>query len=340
VFGYDTEVALTEHRLPPEPALLGMDYTNNIGLRMREDIGPKAEGERRVLLLGDSYTEAIEVPDEQRFYRLLDAALASRSREGVTWRIVNGGLRNANPSQYLLMLRRLLPLVEPDLVIVVLAGNDLEDDFSFERLYGYEFDAAGVPLRPEGRTRLWLFQKSWLLRRVYDALGGVAPELRERLWPPANPSIEVPPWQAFYCAATPETQDLFRVKTGPYLQQIAAMVGERGAALGVFMIHYLWAFGEPYYEERYPESFREAMKQAKCSEEGVARYNAFVEGQLADYGLPFHNTFERFRREKRERPARKLWNYYDYHFSPAGNQVIADEMLGFVERLIAGRRPS
>lgn len=58
VYGYDTSEALAHQTLPDAMAFLGMDYTNNLGRRMREDVAEKAVGEKRLLLFGDSCTEA------------------------------------------------------------------------------------------------------------------------------------------------------------------------------------------------------------------------------------------------------------------------------------------
>ena len=35
--------------------------------------------------------------------------------------------------------------------------------------------------------------------------------------------------------------------------------------------------------------------------------------------------------EKVKNPERKLWNFYDYHFSPAGHQVVAHEVVDFLK---------
>ena len=62
IFTYESDANWNSERAPRPPLhLAGKSRTNNIGFRMAEDVGPKAADERRVLLLGDSYTEADQV---------------------------------------------------------------------------------------------------------------------------------------------------------------------------------------------------------------------------------------------------------------------------------------
>ena len=103
--------------------------SNAAGLRMSREVGTKAAAERRVLLLGDSYTDALNVHPGERFADLLDQRLSSRpSSDGSRWNVINGGIQNGAPSQYVLQLRRWLSKFEPDIVVVALAANDLNDD--------------------------------------------------------------------------------------------------------------------------------------------------------------------------------------------------------------------
>ena len=160
VYSFDTPELLG--RLPSEiprvPSFLGMDYTNNLGFRMKEDIGPKLPGERRILLLGDSYTEADGVPDEQRFYRLVEESLNAGPHDGERWRVVNAAIQNGTPSQYILQLRAFFDQVNPDIVLAFIAPNDGADDYWFENSYGFAFDSRGMPLRPQARVRLSLLR--------------------------------------------------------------------------------------------------------------------------------------------------------------------------------------
>ena len=50
--------------------------------------------------------------------------------------------------------------------------------------------------------------------------------------------------------------------------------------------------------------------------------------------MTFHNPLEALLRAKAENPKRKLWNFVDYHYSPAGHRVNAEEMLVLLKKLL------
>lgn len=100
---------------------------NAQGVRDDEPIGPKAPGERRVLVLGDSMVLAVQVPLEQTFVKRLEAQLnAQASGAGVTkWRVINGGVQGYGPINEWLFFDRVAAAFEPDLVVqFVFVGND------------------------------------------------------------------------------------------------------------------------------------------------------------------------------------------------------------------------
>jgi hypothetical protein len=100
---------------------------NAQGIRDDEPIGPKAAGERRILVLGDSFVLAVQVPLAQTFVKRLDARLkAPPSSAGATrWRVINGGVQGYGPVNEWLFFDRVAAAFEPDLVVhMVYVGND------------------------------------------------------------------------------------------------------------------------------------------------------------------------------------------------------------------------
>jgi lysophospholipase L1-like esterase len=100
---------------------------NRAGLRDREHNLEKAAGTFRIVLLGDSYTEALQVPMEQTFGARLEQelsgcpALAGRHVE-----TVNFGVSGYSTAQELLALRHKVPPYHPDLVLLAFfTGNDV-----------------------------------------------------------------------------------------------------------------------------------------------------------------------------------------------------------------------
>jgi len=129
---------------------------NSHGLRDREISIRKPAGTRRLLMLGDSFTEGDGVEYEESFsYRLqqlLDStALPER------WEVINAGVGSYSPLlEYLYLTHRGLAL-QPDMVVLNLDLSDIFDDLSYSARTRY--DERGVPVaatpetepRPAGR---------------------------------------------------------------------------------------------------------------------------------------------------------------------------------------------
>jgi lysophospholipase L1-like esterase len=91
-------------------------HYNNLSLRGTEDVGPRAPGEARVLLLGDSLTEAVEVADDETWAAQLERALAA-ARPGPT-RVVNGGRMAYLAGEMLYAADALQPSVDAQAAVV------------------------------------------------------------------------------------------------------------------------------------------------------------------------------------------------------------------------------
>jgi len=150
-------------------------HVNRLGLRGPELAG-RRPGERRVLVLGDSFVYGQGARDEETLPAFLEGCLAERSGADVT--VVNGGHRAYAMHQELGLLRELGARIAPDDVVVLWFWNDTTEndlDEQFERLSASgprPFDT-GAPL--EGWTRLrWrgfqLLRRSALLMWLRDAL--------------------------------------------------------------------------------------------------------------------------------------------------------------------------
>ncbi len=97
-------------------------FTDQDGFR----VGPagRVEGTQRILLLGDSFMEALQTEYDQSFPGLLEAHLAQRLHGAVAIR--NTGVGGWDPPQYLIEARRTLGREHFDLALVaVYLGNDI-----------------------------------------------------------------------------------------------------------------------------------------------------------------------------------------------------------------------
>jgi hypothetical protein len=111
--------------------LLDYDVTeraNSLGFLDREPPAhAKAPGTFRVLALGDSFVEAMQVPIRQKFHVLLESMLAERypGRSFETMALGRGGVGTGTELAYYETYGRAF---EPDLVVIVFVHNDFADN--------------------------------------------------------------------------------------------------------------------------------------------------------------------------------------------------------------------
>lgn len=318
--------------IPPKPGTV-INPTNNIGFRMTEDVGPKRPDEKRVLVLGDSYTEAFQVNAQEAFWALTDKALRADPKTS-SWRVLNGGVENGCPSQYVLQLRKWLPEIKPDIVVIALAPNDLADDYAYERWYGFDFDSEGLPIKTKSETELWLLQKSYILRYTEFATLTGSPKLHNFLFPDASPSTEMTMWQELACQNSEHSKQLFDQRTAKYLLGIKKMVEAAGAKLGIAMVQYLYFFENETYYKPFSPTLPALLEKYGCYKTKGLPYQSFIEGFLTKNGFAFKNPYEAMAESEQREPKKKLWHYVDYHYSPAGHVLMANAMTELVREII------
>jgi hypothetical protein len=71
---------------------------NNLGMR-GEDISPKQKNEHRVLILGDSYTKAVQVSDNKTYSYLLQKEIKNKFK--LNFNTINAGRDGASPAYYI-----------------------------------------------------------------------------------------------------------------------------------------------------------------------------------------------------------------------------------------------
>jgi hypothetical protein len=111
---------------------------NSEGWRDREYPFEKAEGTFRIIVLGDSFTEALQLPVEQSFPKLLEARL---NRDGSRpFEVINMGVGAFSTDQQYLALKHFGARYHPDLVLLAFC---VEND-----IYGNLLELRGDPLKP------------------------------------------------------------------------------------------------------------------------------------------------------------------------------------------------
>ena len=167
------------------PGLVGQYWgapvsVNALGMRDRE-VGPKTEGEMRVLAMGDSVPFGLGVTYEDSIPFRLEQLL-NASRPGTRYRTLNMGVPSYNTEQELIQFESVGLSLEPDVVFLLFTFNDVEEKM-------WVLDKRKSPIVNMSQRSYAACLLAVLHRKVRQALGGtdsrgVAPEK----FTPSHPS--------------------------------------------------------------------------------------------------------------------------------------------------------
>jgi lysophospholipase L1-like esterase len=119
----------------------GRTVLNELGLRS-PPLETVLESQQRVLVLGDSYTQAMQVSDEVAFPQHLNDLLGDNTR------VINSGREGASPADYIALEDYNKTTFQPDVVVVQLNEADFTRDLlSTKQTFYYEETAQGYTLR-------------------------------------------------------------------------------------------------------------------------------------------------------------------------------------------------
>jgi len=138
--------------------------TNSLGIR-GPALSTKLADHKRVLAIGDSFTLGMQVADDQTFSALLTEALG----ENVT--VLNAGVPGYGTEQAVGLMRRLVPLAQPEAVLLtVYTGNDLRDNARWVKSPGMPTTPPEVVEPPPPQRSSWLSGLSKISRTVAYAI--------------------------------------------------------------------------------------------------------------------------------------------------------------------------
>ena len=84
----------------------------------------RAPGTKRVLVVGDSYTWGYAIVEEEAFPQVAERVFAERGRPDIE--VINGGVPDYNSRQERALIQKLLPIYQPDAVVLAYVVNDAE----------------------------------------------------------------------------------------------------------------------------------------------------------------------------------------------------------------------
>lgn len=242
---------------------------NDAGWRDVEHGAVRSPGVTRLLLLGDSFVEAMHVPLEASLGRVLEGQLNAGG--ATSYEVFSMGVSGYGTASELLAYRTAGRKAGPSVVVLVMyPGNDIRNNSpTLERLLRPVYDESGALLRVDAQGRRgeaprakgrWTWQSYQFVRRlVLTRHPALAARLAGVGWLRAEAIRDVPmrggiPLDYWVYAATPdgEWESAWR-RTEDLLGDLKEAVAADGARLAVLVV--------PAREEVYGESWASLLEK-------------------------------------------------------------------------------
>ncbi len=107
--------------------------TNGLGFHSRDYTKEKPPKTYRIVVLGDSFVEAIHVPRNKTFWALLEESLNKSKPHGYDYEVIPFGFSGHGAFMNILYFQAYGRLFHPDLVIKLFVDNDPNDDLPYSR---------------------------------------------------------------------------------------------------------------------------------------------------------------------------------------------------------------
>ena len=143
---------------------------NDVGFHSRTYSVEKPYGTFRIVIIGDSFVEAVQVPLEKTFPAILEKKL-NQNVNNVKYEVISIAKSGNGTLMNLMYAREYAIKLNPDLLINAFTTNDLEDDFTADKTMhavsiGDIYDSDSFYLSPPtSGSRYALFLKHFLLER-------------------------------------------------------------------------------------------------------------------------------------------------------------------------------
>jgi acetyltransferase AlgX (SGNH hydrolase-like protein)/GDSL-like lipase/acylhydrolase family protein len=335
-----------------------MVTTNSHGFRDRERSFGKPAGTNRILLLGDSMIEAVQVPFDQSIAALLEDQLV---RGGLKAETINLGVSGLGTAREYLMLKEYGSQYEPDLVLLFFIANDVRNNSArLEAVPSYPYpiaDGAGSLARDEagrprftpisdgplrfGVIRRWLgeYSKSyrllrntvpnspWIHRWAYRLGLMTAPPEEGQGRPTDFGSFEV-----YRAQSAPAWEEAWRMTENMLLETAKLAVTTR-ARFAVILVPHPWEVYPDWWEEILANV--PAMRGMGFDLDKPSREFAAL---LERHRIPYVNLLPEFRRRQADSPP--LYIKGDGHWTAAGHRLAAQLIAGFVRGTLSSGRTS
>ena len=314
-----------------------IDY-NGKGYRGPEAAYEKPDDVYRILIIGDSFVEAIQVAFADTFYARLQAQLADRTIDGKRIEIIPMGRTGWGTFNEAAYYQAEGYRYEADLVLLLFFINDVADNFPTFFYPGinntnYEFllddgvvtivDTNQDPLPPNGARLIYNALPAWLqqrsLARLFVRLGDPPPPVQT----PGGPLTRVHPQFYIYVSA-PEVEGYPEAwaRTADALGILATDVAADGGELVVAPI-FIGAEMVANVSGWFPELTAGWEWDPGLPEERLGEILASLPAEL----LPLRPYFERYASERGGEVYNLLFLPEDGHFNATGHEATAEALL-------------
>jgi hypothetical protein len=308
---------------------------NSLGLRGPERSYLKPAGTRRVMVLGDSFTEAAQVAEQDSTVSRLETTLNARGSD--RYEVLNAGVGGWGTGQQVVYLREEGYRYEPDLVVVMLfLGNDIFDNSyvlqgrpktPHEPYFVFRDDGTFEPVefrnrKPEEvsplvgalreRTLLWNVFETGVLAKLEDSEDDS--ELRANRFNLNKMIIHA-------TKSSDRQDDAWRV-TLTLLQRVQQLGEERGFKTAVVIAPAAFQVYDADWNELLQEN---RLKPADWSPDLP---NAVLASNAGMVGAPMLDLLPALQAEATG--GARLYFPYDKHWTAAGHAIAAREIASFL----------
>jgi lysophospholipase L1-like esterase len=309
------------HRLRPGASthFATSEYATDISINAAGVRGPEIPawdaGEARIVVLGDSLTFAVQVPQAATFcQRLEDRLRASDAAPAV--RVINGGVQGYGPVEELLFYRAVIKPLRPTVVLVmVFVANDAVE--AIDSAWRLDDSRPAVEQAQTEATTLSrrVVRRSMVLQTVRLRVE----EVRDWLRPSGTPTVSRP--LTTYVPEVPDEITRGLALTRDLLAQLRDEAAREGTRVGLVLVPARFQLNdEDYgYLKKSVEAAGEQLLRDKATER-------FAEA-LRPLGLPMLDLLPVLRAQPD--PA-GLFFTENVHFTVRGHEVVADALERFV----------
>lgn len=306
---------------------------NSRGMHDSEHALPKPENSFRVLLLGDSFVQAVQVKESETTHHILEARLNEAIPQQQV-EVISAGAGGWGTAQQLIYYRQEGRQYNPDLVLLMFyLGNDVKDNLPGRGITvdGHNCYAAYFTLCPDNRldTTPWVYAPGLepavgrcgsAQKVVNNTLGKLYQS--SRLYAQIEPLFAPNPIEAsmldFYIGRN-ETFDYALQLTVALVDQLQQEVRQDGAKFGVVLISPLALLEFTQMDKTEREEIYQRLPAMKRAEE-IDPPNQQLAQVFSNQGSPVLDLLPVFI-EHTQQTDQPLYFEQDKHWNPAGNRL-------------------